>query len=60
MSKELATKLVVVDQKAKDVAQLYDLILHADIDAHLAADAFAPVSAEAMSLLRAVRRPPSG
>jgi len=36
------------------VAQLYDLILHADIDAHLAGDAFAPVSAEAMSLLRAM------
>ena len=36
------------------MAQLYDLILHADIDAHLAADAFAPVSAEAMSLLRAM------
>ena len=36
------------------MAQLYDLILHADIDAHLAGDAFAPVSAEAMSLLRAM------
>ena len=34
------------------MAQLYDLILHADIDAQLAGDAFAPVSAEAMSLLR--------